>query len=118
MKLADYVIVWTDAVPRTNGLADSAQGHGGELLAAGPVHDVSERDAREAQPDWSSRALVTPSTRVAGLRREATNSMERRCSWPVPPIRCGGRLRRRPSGPSGRATQNSHGIVWDCSSVS
>jgi uncharacterized protein (DUF1330 family) len=48
MKLADYVIVWTDAVPRANGLADTAHGHGGELLAAGHVHDVSERDARTA----------------------------------------------------------------------
>jgi len=48
MKLADYVIVWTDTVPRTKGLADTAEGHGGELLAAGPVHDVSERDARAA----------------------------------------------------------------------
>lgn len=48
MKLADYVIVWTDTVPRTNDLADATHGHRGELLAAGPVHDVSERDARTA----------------------------------------------------------------------
>jgi uncharacterized protein (DUF1330 family) len=48
MKLADYVIVWADTVPHGNGLADTAQRHGGELLAAGLVHDVSERDARAA----------------------------------------------------------------------
>src|SRR5262252_1340193 len=48
MKLADYVIVWTKTVPRTNGLADTAHARGGELLAAGAVHDVSELDARAA----------------------------------------------------------------------
>src|SRR5262249_18458006 len=48
MGLADYIIVWTDTVPNANGLANTAHAHGGELLAAGPVHDVSERDARAA----------------------------------------------------------------------
>ena len=48
MKLGDYVVVWTDGVPTTKGLAAAARAHGGELLAAGPVHDVSERDSRAA----------------------------------------------------------------------
>jgi uncharacterized protein (DUF1330 family) len=48
MTLTDYVIVWTDSVPRANGLGESARAQGGELLAAGPVHDVSEPDSRAA----------------------------------------------------------------------
>jgi uncharacterized protein (DUF1330 family) len=48
MKLADYVIVWTDGVPAGEGLASTARAQGGELLAAGPVHDVSEPDSRAA----------------------------------------------------------------------
>jgi uncharacterized protein (DUF1330 family) len=48
MNLADFVIVWTDTMPRTNGLAETAHPHGGELLAAGPLHDTSERDSRAA----------------------------------------------------------------------
>jgi uncharacterized protein (DUF1330 family) len=48
MKLGDYVIVWTERVPAAPALASSAKAQGGELLAAGPVHDVSERDSRAA----------------------------------------------------------------------
>jgi uncharacterized protein (DUF1330 family) len=48
MTLADYIIVWTETVPTAKRLVDTARAHGGELLAAGPVHDVSEREAREA----------------------------------------------------------------------
>src|SRR5262245_40161703 len=48
MVLADYIVVWTDTVPNAKGLGDTAHVHGGELLAAGPVHDVSEREARGA----------------------------------------------------------------------
>src|SRR6516225_1329384 len=48
MKLADYIIVWTDTVPRGNDLVQTARTHGGELLAAGRLHDVSEQDSREA----------------------------------------------------------------------
>jgi hypothetical protein len=48
MKLGDYVIIWTEGVPTTKGLAATARAQGGELLAAGPIHDVSERDSRAA----------------------------------------------------------------------
>jgi uncharacterized protein (DUF1330 family) len=48
MNLADYIIIWTDTVPRASGLAEAAQAHGGELLAASGVHDVSEEDSRPA----------------------------------------------------------------------
>ena len=48
MNLADFVIVWTDTMPRTNGLAETTHPHVGELLAAGPVQDTSERDSRAA----------------------------------------------------------------------
>ncbi len=48
MKLGDYVVVWTDSVPVANALASTARTEGGELLAGGPVHDVSERNSRAA----------------------------------------------------------------------
>jgi uncharacterized protein (DUF1330 family) len=48
MKLANYVIVWTDTVPNGNSLVGTVQARGGELLAAGRVHDVSEQDSRPA----------------------------------------------------------------------
>jgi len=48
MNLGDYLIIWTEGVPVANGLAAEARTLQGELLAAGPVHDVSERDSRPA----------------------------------------------------------------------
>lgn len=42
------VIVWTDREPAEGGLADAARERAGQLLAAGPVHDVSELDSRPA----------------------------------------------------------------------
>jgi hypothetical protein len=39
---------WTDSVPVEHGLADAARDTGGQLLAAGPVHDASELDSRPA----------------------------------------------------------------------
>jgi uncharacterized protein (DUF1330 family) len=48
MELADYIIVWTDTIPHAKDFADSVRAFGAELLAAGPVHDVSEREARAA----------------------------------------------------------------------
>ena len=48
MKLGDYVIIWTERIQSGNGLASTVWAHGGELLAAGPVHGVSERDSRSA----------------------------------------------------------------------
>jgi len=41
------VIVWTDTVPAEGALAEAARARAGQLLAAGPVHDVSELDARQ-----------------------------------------------------------------------
>jgi len=46
--MGDYVIIWTDSVPAGDGLATTARARGGELLAAGQVHDVSEQDSRLA----------------------------------------------------------------------
>jgi hypothetical protein len=49
MNLNEYfVIVWTDSSPVADGLASAASARAGQLLAAGPVHDVSERDSRPA----------------------------------------------------------------------
>ena len=42
------VITWTDTVPVEEGLAETARNRGGQLLAAGPVHDASELDSRSA----------------------------------------------------------------------
>src|SRR5262252_4422729 len=42
------VITWADSVPVEDGLADAATDRGGQLLAAGPVHDASELDSRPA----------------------------------------------------------------------
>jgi uncharacterized protein (DUF1330 family) len=46
MKLGDYIIIWTEGVPGADSLAKTVRAQGGELLAAGPIHDVSERNAR------------------------------------------------------------------------
>ena len=43
------VITWADSVPVEDGLADAARDRGGQLLAAGPVHDASELDSRPAR---------------------------------------------------------------------
>jgi len=42
------IIIWTDTEPVEDGLVDAARAQGGQLLAAGPVHDVSELDSRPA----------------------------------------------------------------------
>src|SRR5262249_35048567 len=59
MKLGDYIIIWTEGVPVVDGLASTVRAHGGELLAAGPVHDVSEQDSRSAPAGWVIGRLVT-----------------------------------------------------------
>src|SRR5215472_4277199 len=43
-----FLITWTDTEPVDDGLAAAARAHAGEILAAGPVHDVSEWDSRPA----------------------------------------------------------------------
>ena len=42
------VITWADSVPAEDGLAEAAREGGGQLLAAGPVHDAGELDSRSA----------------------------------------------------------------------
>jgi hypothetical protein len=37
------VTTWTHSVPPEDGRADAARDRGGQLLAAGPVHDAGER---------------------------------------------------------------------------
>ena len=37
------VTTWTDSVPAEDGRAEAARDRGGQLLAAGPVHDAAER---------------------------------------------------------------------------
>ena len=44
----DYLVIWTASVPVGTGLESAARTLGGELLAAGPVHDTSEQDSRAA----------------------------------------------------------------------
>jgi len=66
-RFAHYVITWGEEagrVPPAEGvgeLASSAAANSGELLAVGPVHDVSERQARPV-PEWLA---------VAGFRDPA-----------------------------------------------
>ncbi len=43
-----FIIVWTDRVPVKDGLATGAREHAGQLLAAGPLLDISELDSRPA----------------------------------------------------------------------
>jgi uncharacterized protein (DUF1330 family) len=43
-----FMINWTASVPVEDGLAAAARAQAGQLLAAGPVHDVSELDSRPA----------------------------------------------------------------------
>jgi uncharacterized protein (DUF1330 family) len=45
---AYFLVIWTDTEPVEDGLADAAQAYAGQLLAAGPIHDVSEQDSRPA----------------------------------------------------------------------
>lgn len=48
-KFSSYVATWSDApLHEADWLADAASDDAGELLAFGPVHDSSERDARAA----------------------------------------------------------------------
>src|SRR5215831_4646169 len=48
-RMNEYlVITWADSVPVEDGRADAARDRGGQLLAAGPVHDASELDSRPA----------------------------------------------------------------------
>ena len=42
------IIIWTDTEPVEDGLVDAARAQGGQVLAAGPVHHVSELDSRPA----------------------------------------------------------------------
>ena len=51
------VITWTDTVPVEEGLAETARNRGGQLLAAGPVHDAGERPALASVPGASDRLL-------------------------------------------------------------
>jgi uncharacterized protein (DUF1330 family) len=43
-----FIIIWTDTVPVEDGPAGAARAEASQLLAAGPVHDVSEMDSRPA----------------------------------------------------------------------
>lgn len=71
-----FLIIWTDTIPSEHGLADGAREHGGQLLAAGPVHDVSELDsrpppaglviARFSDSDNASSWLETAAARIDG----------------------------------------------------
>jgi hypothetical protein len=53
-----FIIIWTDSVPVEDGLADAARAHAGQLLAAGPVQDVSELDSRPAPARPAPAGLV------------------------------------------------------------
>jgi hypothetical protein len=44
----NLVITWTDSGPAEHGLAEPARDRGGQLLAAGPVHDAGEPGSRPA----------------------------------------------------------------------
>lgn len=72
-----FIIIWTDTAPeQEQSLADTAQVHTGQLLAAGPIHDVSEWDSRLApagliisrfETDSSARAwLAAVDSRIDG----------------------------------------------------
>jgi uncharacterized protein (DUF1330 family) len=43
-----FLIIWTDTDPIEDGLAEAARAHSGQLLAVGPIYDVSEWDSRPA----------------------------------------------------------------------
>ena len=51
------VTTWTDSVPAEDGRAEAARDRGGQLLAAGPVHDAGERPALASVPGASDRLL-------------------------------------------------------------
>jgi uncharacterized protein (DUF1330 family) len=49
VSINDYfVVIWTDSVPAEGRLGGAARARTGQLLAAGPVYDVSEQDSRPA----------------------------------------------------------------------
>jgi hypothetical protein len=49
VSINDYfVVIWTDSVPAEGRLSGAARARAGQLLAAGPVYDVSEQDSRPA----------------------------------------------------------------------
>ena len=51
------LITWTDSAPAEDGRAEAARDRGGQLLAAGPVHDAGERPALASVPGASDRLL-------------------------------------------------------------
>ena len=51
------VTTWTDSVPAEDGRAEAARNRGGQLLAAGPVHDAPERPVLASASGASDRLL-------------------------------------------------------------
>ena len=51
------VTTWADSVPAEDGRADAARNRGGQLLAAGPVHDAPERPVLASASGASDRLL-------------------------------------------------------------
>ena len=51
------LITWTDSAPAGDGRAEAARDRGGQLLAAGPVHDAGERPALASVPGASDHLL-------------------------------------------------------------
>jgi uncharacterized protein (DUF1330 family) len=93
-RFTRYVITWADEIPDVPdqgsiaSLATAAQASSGELLALGPVHDASERDARPVPPwmavagfadDAGARAWFT----AAGDRLAATTILAPALTEPV-----------------------------------
>jgi hypothetical protein len=87
MKLADYIIVWTDTVPGANGLADAAREHGGGLLAAAGIHELRNRIRAGPLRGWWSPVLVPAIAQRHGLPRSVSRSTERHCTSRARPVR-------------------------------
>ena len=51
------VTTWTDSVPAEDGRAEAARDRGGQLLAAGLVHDAGERSVLASVSGASDRLL-------------------------------------------------------------
>jgi len=87
------VITWTDTVPVEDGLAEAAWNRGGQLLAAGTVHDASELDLRPAPAGVVIARFSTEEAArsyCCGCRQARRDDL---CSRPAPPCQCGGRPR-------------------------
>jgi hypothetical protein len=87
------VITWTDSVPAEDGLAEAARDGGCQLLAAAPAHVAEERDLRPAPAGVVIACFSMEAAARSWFDAVAASSTGRPCSRPVPPRRCGGRLR-------------------------